>query len=59
MAEQVTDLVCVWEADSWMALRKGDTMVKEEEAKGQKGKREEQKTSKKTAAYLKKGPRNK
>jgi len=41
-----------------MTLRKGDTMVKKEKAKGQKGKHEERKTFKKTAAYLKKGPQN-
>ena len=33
-------------------------MVKKEKAKGQKDKHEEQKTFKKTAAYLKKGPKN-
>ena len=34
-------------------------MAKEEKAKGQKGKHTEQKTYKKSAAYLKKGPKNK
>jgi hypothetical protein len=42
-----------------MTLRKGDTMAKEEKAKEQKGKHAERKTFKKTAAYLKKGPKNK
>jgi len=34
-------------------------MAKEEKAKGQKGKHTERQTFKKTAAYLKKGPKNK
>ena len=42
-----------------MTLRKGATMAKEEKAKGQKGKHTERQTFKKTAAYLKKGPKNK
>ncbi len=42
-----------------MPLRKGDTMAKKEKAKEQKGKHAERKTLKKTADYLKKGPKNK
>ncbi len=42
-----------------MALRTGDTMAKKEKAKEQKDKHAERKAFKKTADYLKKGPRNK
>ena len=42
-----------------MTLRNGDTMAKEEKAKGQKGKHTERQTYNKTAAYLKKGPKKK
>jgi len=42
-----------------MTLRKGETMAKKGKANEKKGKHAERKTFKKTAGYLKKGPKNK